>query len=110
MKEIDIEGLSYEELVDLNHRIVDRLKKIDAVGNLMQMMDFELGETVQFEDGNGRSISGFIAKFNKKTVSVVTKEGQRWNVSPRFLQKANPQTKSISESGQVIDIRDHTAS
>ena len=28
--------------------------------------------------------------YNKKTVTVITDEGQRWNVSPSFLRKAEP--------------------
>jgi hypothetical protein len=31
---IDLESLSYEELVTLNHKIVERLKFLDAMHNL----------------------------------------------------------------------------
>lgn len=48
MSKIDIDRLSYEELIDLNHRIVERLKSINAVSDLMQVLDFNVGESVHF--------------------------------------------------------------
>ena len=30
-----------------------------------------------------------IARYNKKTVTVITEAGQRWNVAPQFLRRAS---------------------
>jgi len=32
--------------------------------------------------------------YNKKTVSIVTDDGQRWNAAPHFLEGAAPRTTS----------------
>ena len=46
---IDIESLSYDELVALNHQIVARLKFLDAMHTHREMMQFAPGDQVSFE-------------------------------------------------------------
>ena len=46
---IDIDGLSYEELVQLNHRVVERLKMLQAMQAHVDMMAFNLGARVSFD-------------------------------------------------------------
>jgi len=41
-----------------------------------------------------------ITRYNKKTVSVMTERGQRWNVSPQLLERAA--SEPASSSGNVI--------
>ena len=84
---IDIDHLSENELIELNHRIVERLKFLETVNTHNEMMAFRPGEKVCFEPP-GRALQfGTLFKFNKKTVTVVTESGQRWNVSPHLLKK-----------------------
>ena len=40
---IELDDLSYDELLDLNHRIIERLKILDATDALHAMMKFNLG-------------------------------------------------------------------
>ena len=84
--EIDIESLSEEELVALNHNIVERLKALRQMKTHEKMLDFKIGQHVRFIAPSGERISGLLIRFNKKTVTVVTEGGQRWNVSPGFLK------------------------
>lgn len=91
MNPIDIESLSYEELHNLNKRIVERLKYMNQVRRLMQMMEYQVGDEVTFYESNGNQISGIVSKLNKKTISVITKTGGQWNVSPQLLSKAPSQ-------------------
>jgi len=35
-----------------------------------------------------------LVKYNKKTVSVITESGQKWNVSPHLLRKVKNVNKS----------------
>lgn len=81
---IDIDGLSYEELLELNHRVVARLKMLESMQAHVEMMAFNLGARVSFEAQGGRLL-GTLVKYNRKTVSVVTDNGQRWNISPHLL-------------------------
>ena len=85
---IDIDRLSEAQLIDLNHRIVARLKLIQQLRAHTDMLDFRIGERVTFEPDDRPPVTGIIAKYNRKTVSIVTEDGSRWNVSPGFLSRA----------------------
>jgi len=81
---IDIDGLSFEELLELNQRVVARLKMLESMQAHIEMMCFNLGQRVSFEHQGGR-IQATLVKYNRKTVTVVTDHGQRWNISPHLL-------------------------
>ncbi len=82
---IDIGQLSTEELVALNHRIVERLKYLESVHTHKAMMAFNLGARVSFESPRDGRELGILVKFNRKTVTVMTDGGTRWNISPHLL-------------------------
>ena len=48
MTKIDIDKLSEAELIDLNHRIVERLRFLSQMRADSQMLDFKIGERVTF--------------------------------------------------------------
>ena len=81
---IDIDQLTEDELVELNHRIIERLKFIDTMQAHQSMMAFNIGNRVSFDSKHGRQI-GILTKFNQKTVTVVTDNGHRWRISPHLL-------------------------
>jgi len=101
---INIDDLSEEELIELNHKIVERLKFLEMMHNHNDMMQFRPGDKVSFEPaGRGRQI-GTLIKYNKKTVTVITENGQKWNVSPHLLSKVKNVKSTSSKDGNVIDI------
>ncbi|MFA7556042.1 MAG: hypothetical protein WCY88_17495 [Spongiibacteraceae bacterium] len=101
---IDIDELTEEELVSLNHRIVERLKFLESFHNHNEMMQFDRGEQVSFEPpGRGRQI-GTLVKFNKKTVTVITESGQKWNVSPHLISKVKKVKPSKNKSSKVVKL------
>jgi hypothetical protein len=81
---IDIDGLTYEELLNLNHRIVERLKMLEAMQAHVDMMAFNLGTRVSFDSQHGRQL-GTLVKYNRKTVTVLSDDGRQWRVSPGLL-------------------------
>ena len=81
-----IKDLSEEELVYLNRLIVERLKLISQAKSTFEMAKFNIGELVQFEDNDRNTRSGRVIKLNKKTISILTDDRQRWNVAPIFLR------------------------
>ncbi|MGB5455913.1 MAG: hypothetical protein WBO16_19830 [Gammaproteobacteria bacterium] len=102
---INIDNLSEDELIELNHKIVERLKFLESLHAHNDMMQFSPGEQVSFEPpGRGRQI-GTLVKFNKKTVTVITETGQKWNVSPHLLSKVKNVKAKTKATGQVIDLR-----
>lgn len=110
MNRINIDHLTEAELVDLNHRIVQRLRLIGQMRAHKAMLEFRIGDRVTFEaDGEARVV-GVLTRYNKKSVTVITDDGHRWNVSPRFLRLAESshETTKAQEGvalGPVIPFR-----
>lgn len=101
---IDIDHLSEKELIDLNHKIVERLKFLETMHTHKEMMHFSPGEQVSFDPPDRERQTGILVKFNKKTVTVITESGQKWNVSPHLLSKVKNEESKTSSNGKVIDL------
>ncbi len=103
---INIDNLTYEQLLKLNHQVVERLKFMDSMHTHNEMMQFSPGDKVTFEPHNRERQIGTLVKFNKKTVTVLTEDGQSWNVAPHLLSKANKQKSETKKSkkGKVVNI------
>jgi hypothetical protein len=102
---IDLDALGYDELVTLNQKIVERLKFLDAVNTHEEMMQFSPGDQVSFEPpGRGKQF-GTLVKYNKKTVTVITESGQKWNVSPHLLRKVKKAKKHGKRPDKIIDLK-----
>ena len=82
---IDIDKLNEDELIDLNHRIVARLRFLNQMRAHSQMLDFRIGDRVLFQPEGRPPLFGIITRYNKKTVTVITDAGQHWNVAPGLL-------------------------
>ena len=98
---IDIDRLTEAELVDLNHRVVARLKFLHQMRAHASMLDFSIGQKVSFQPDGHPVLNGIITKYNRKTVTVVTENGQQWNVAPTFLRKAEVPAGASSTAPQV---------
>lgn len=101
---IDIDKLTEAELIDLNNRVVARLKFLSQMRAHAQMLDFSIGERVSFQPEGHPALVGIIAKYNRKSVTVITENGQHWNVSPMFLRKVEPAASTSGASAQVINM------
>jgi hypothetical protein len=100
---IDIDQLTESELIDLNHRIVARLRFLRQLDAHASMLEFRIGERVTFNPDGRPQVTGMITRYNKKTVSIVTDDGQRWNVAPQFLEKVETRGGSVGgDKGNVI--------
>jgi hypothetical protein len=100
---IDIDQLSEAELIDLNNRIVARLRFLQQMRAHVEMLEFKIGDRVTFRPPGQGPVEGMLTRYNKKTVTVVTDEGRQWNVSPTFLSKAvPPKDKSKSSAGSNV--------
>ena len=72
---IDIDKLTEEELIDLNNRIVARLRFLNQMRAHSQMLDFRIGDRVTFQPEGRAPLFGVITRYNKKTVTVITDSG-----------------------------------
>lgn len=69
---INIDTLTETELIDLNHRIVQRLRFLREARAHTKMMEFSVGDNVSFQPEGSETLMGVITRYNKKTVSVLT--------------------------------------
>ena len=84
---IDIDKLTHSELIDLNNRVVARLNFLQQMRAHASMLEFSIGERVSFHPDGHDVLYGIIAKYNRKSVTVITETGQRWTVAPGLLHK-----------------------
>jgi hypothetical protein len=89
MRPIDIDSLREEELIELNHKVVARLRFLSQMRSHSAMLDFRIGERVKFHPTGGPELTGILTRYNKKTVTVVTDSGQHWNVAPGLLSRVD---------------------
>jgi len=101
---IDLDGLSEAELLELNHRIVARLRLLQQVRTHQTMLGFTLGQRVWFQPEGQVRRHGLVTRYNKKTITVVTDAGEHWKVSPTALHKDDSADKS-ARSGKVVPLR-----
>ena len=85
---IDIDRLTEEELIDLNNRIVERLRFLNQMRSHAEMLEFRIGDRVECQPEGRAPVVGMLTRYNKRTVTVITDGGQRWNVAPRLLRRA----------------------
>ena len=105
MKSVNIDALSEEELVELNHKIVARLRFLSQMRSHSEMLDFRIGEKVKFHPSGHPELIGTLTRYNKKTVSIVTDNGQRWNVAPQLLDRSRSKVSASTldmDMGNVI--------
>lgn len=101
---IDIDQLTEAQLIDLNNRVVARLKFLHQMRAHAHMLNFSIGERVSFQPEGRPPLTGIIAKYNRKTDTVIAENGQQWNVAPVFLRKAesSAQTKPASARVRIL--------
>ena len=93
---VDIDQLTIDELVALNHRIVERIKFLEHAQAHLDMMAFNRGARVSFDSQYGRQL-GTLVKFNRKTVTVLGDDGRQWRISPQLLSK-------VKDAGAVVSL------
>ncbi len=101
---IDIDRLTEAELIDLNHRIVERLRFLHQMRAHATMLEFKIGDRVSFQPEGRPVIVGMLTRYNKKTVTVITDNGERWNVAPRFLRRSEASNASEGYGPNVIPL------
>jgi len=99
---IDITLLTENELEDLNRRIVERLRFLSQTRAHNKMLEFKVGDRVSFKTDDRPALYGVLTKYNKKTVTVITDNGEHWNVAPGLLTLAKEAKTSESKQSNVI--------
>ena len=87
MNKFDIDSLTEEDLIELNHKIVARLRFLSQMRSHSKMLDFRIGERVKFRPDGRAEVTGTLTQYNRKTVTVITESGEHWRVAPGLLSK-----------------------
>jgi hypothetical protein len=69
------------------------------------MLEFKIGDRVTFQPDGQPPVTGMLTRYNKKTVTVITDEGQHWNVAPSFLRKVGARGTTDSTRTNVIPLK-----
>ena len=101
---IDIDKLTEAELVDLNNRIVERLRLLHQMRAHAQMLEFKIGDRVSFQPDGRPVVVGMLTRYNRRTVTVITDSGQRWNVAPRLLRQAHDSRGAAGRTPTLIPL------
>ena len=84
---IQLDNLTEGELIDLNRKIIERQKFLRQTRAHEAMLEFRIGERVQFNPEGRETVTGMLTRYNKSTVTIITDDGHHWNVAPGFLKK-----------------------
>ena len=100
---IDIDRLTEDELIDLHNRVVARLRLLAEMRAHSKMLEFRIGDRVAFQPDGRPPIIGVLTRYNRKSVTVVTEAGERWNVSPGVLRRveSTPVDQSVRQLRKV---------
>jgi hypothetical protein len=99
---IDIGGLTESGLVDLNNRIVARLRFLREMRTHAQMLEFRVGDRVSFQPDGRPLLVGMLTRYNRKTVTVITDDGERWNVWPSLLRRAEDSKNTTTNILSIV--------
>jgi hypothetical protein len=105
MAKINIDELSEAELIDLNHRIVERLRFLSQMRAHSEMLDFKIGERVTFHPEGYPQLFGILTRYNRKTMTVITDAGQQWNVAPRLLRRVDAREGNPATNSKVVKLK-----
>jgi len=102
---IDIDALTEAELVDLNNRIVERLRFLSQMRAHGHMLQFKIGDRVSFQPDGHPIVVGMLTRYNRRTVTVITDSGQCWNVAPALLRREDSAASAQDPGPNVIQLR-----
>jgi hypothetical protein len=73
---IDIDNLTEAELIDLNNRIVQRLRFLSQMHAHAEMLEFKIGDRVVFQPAGRGEVVGMLTRYNRKTEEAKSAPGQ----------------------------------
>lgn len=100
---INIDNLTEQELNELHYKIVQRLRFLESMHHHQEMLRFNIGDKVSFNPPGRGCVMGTLVKYNKKSVTIITDDGQKWNVAPQLIAKIKP-VNTYENNSNVVAI------
>lgn len=86
---MNIDNLSEKQLVELNDRVITRIKHLRRIASRRTASTLRLGQTVSFEDNYGVTTIGKVMKVNRTKAKIKVHTHTRgtctWNVPMSML-------------------------
>jgi len=89
MPPIDLTGYTEADLIELNRRVVERIRALRQARCASIMTEFGVGDRVSFQPQCGHEVVGTVIRLNRRSVTVVAADGHQWRVAPGLLKKAS---------------------
>jgi len=83
---------------------LERLRFLSQTRAHHKMLEFKVGDRVSFKPDDRPAISGVLTKYNKKPVTVITDNGERWNVAPGLITLAKDAKVLENKQSNVIQM------
>lgn len=99
---MNIDEMTYDQLADLNKRVVARMRRLGTQRQVAAMDSFNVGDQVHFVGKDGRTEYGTVVKHNHRTVSVRSDRGVQWRVSPTLLSRIVPGSEAADQRRQDL--------
>lgn len=100
---LSIDHLTEAELIELNHKIVERLRLMRQIRSHKEMFRFKIGDRVRFHPSGHEPQMGTLTRFNQKSVTVITDNGGHWNVAPTLIELV--QSKNSETSTEMPQLK-----
>lgn len=100
-QQIDLTQMCEHQLIELNRKIVERLRFLRDSRAHRQMLELAPGQKVSFSPEPGRKVVGTIIRLNRKSVSLVSTDGVQWRVVPALVTPV--ELKDIEVEVEQID-------
>ena len=98
---IDLTGYTEADLIELNRRVVERIRALRREHCASIMTEFGVGDRVSFNPECGHEVIGTVIRLNSKSVTVVSTDGHHWRVAPGFLKMASSQHGDSSSDSSL---------
>lgn len=100
---LPIDHLTESELIELNHKIVERLRLMRQIHAHKEMFQFKIGDRVTFHPSGHERLTGTLTRFNRKSVTVIADNGGHWNVAPSLISLA--QSKDSEQTATTPQLK-----
>ncbi len=97
--EIDLTRYTESELLELNRRIIERIRFLRQGLCRESMAELNVGDRVSFVADHGREVVGTIIRLNRKSVTLVSTEGMQWRVAPTLVRRVDAE-RGLGARGQ----------
>ncbi|MGV8948487.1 MAG: hypothetical protein ACOH2E_03865 [Candidatus Paracaedibacter sp.] len=91
----DIENLTVQELIDLNEKVIRRLKELKSQEERKAATQFRINDIVSFTTRDNKKIIGFVTSTRKSKISIFTEDNEKWNVPPTILSPEEKPSKKL---------------